>query len=296
MGGFGGGGAMGYGGGGFGMQNPMMSSMGIGMMAGMEMAEMAQMGQAGQMGGMGQMGQMGGMGQMQQMQQMMMQMMQMMQMMMQGQGQGGMQNGMPMGQMGGMGQQSPGMNFGGQHYGFQGVPSNFGNQGGGGNYGGGGYGGGNNYGGGGYGGNSGGIQTPDGGGGRAVQIAASHLGQDAQNVQMSNYSAAGGRTNDCADFVSGCLADAGMFHKTSGDASVSQFKEDLQRQGYHQVSKEQSQPGDVAIIQGGGVSHTELVASQGAGKAIGANGTSQERVSTGSLNWADGRTAYFHKG
>lgn len=139
-----------------------------------------------------------------------------------------------------------------------------------------------------------GSGTPNSGGAGAVQLAESKIGQQAQNVSMANYSHAGGQTNDCADFVSGVIANTEGFKKSAGDASVSTFKADLQKQGWVQVSKQDSQPGDVAIIQGGGVSHTELVASKGATSAIGANGTSQETVSKNNLDWASGVT-YWHK-
>jgi hypothetical protein len=139
-----------------------------------------------------------------------------------------------------------------------------------------------------------GSGAPNSGGAGAVALAQSKIGQQAQNVSMANYSHAGGVTNDCADFVSGVIANTEGFKKTGGDASVSTFKGDLQKQGWVQVSKGQSQPGDVAIIQGNGVSHTELVASAGAASAIGANGSSQESVSKNNLDWASGVT-YWHK-
>jgi hypothetical protein len=147
----------------------------------------------------------------------------------------------------------------------------------------------------GSGGASGATTSPTAGGGSAVDIAKAQIGKNAQDVQMGNYTHAGGATNDCADFVSGCLANAGTFKKTAGDASVKTFQQDLIKQGFQAVSKSQAQPGDVAIILGGGVEHTELVATAGATQAIGANGTSQEKVSEQSLDWASGVT-YYHKG
>lgn len=137
-----------------------------------------------------------------------------------------------------------------------------------------------------------GIST-SGSGGQAVAIAESKLGQQSSNVKMANYTAAGGVDNDCADFVSGCIADAGMYHKEPGDASVATFKQHLQQQGWVEVPKAQAQPGDVAIFNGS--QHTELVAAPGATKLIGSNngGTNVQHISTDSGNW--GTVQYFHK-
>ncbi|MHB2016507.1 MAG: hypothetical protein ACYCW6_06115 [Candidatus Xenobia bacterium] len=209
---------------------------------------------------------------------------------------------------GGMGGGMPGM--GGGMPGWGGVPGfggGFPGYGGGGFPGGGGYGapygGGGGYGapyggGGGYGGPGGGSAgggapypiLPTGNASQAAQIAESQLGKGAINVNLPGYTHAGGVTNDCADFVSSCVADAGLFHKTAGDANVRQFQSDLAHQGWHPVNRAQAQPGDVAIILGGGVQHTELVTAPGARQAVGANGTSYERVSTDNLNWASGVT------
>jgi len=113
---------------------------------------------------------------------------------------------------------------------------------------------------------------------------------------MANYTHAGGVTNDCADFVSGVIANTEGFKKNSGDANVEQFQKDLVAQGWKPVSQGQAQPGDVAIILGGGVQHTELVSKAGATQDIGSNGTSQEAVSTDNVSsWASGVT-YYHKG
>ncbi len=139
-------------------------------------------------------------------------------------------------------------------------------------------------------------QTPisaTGTGAQAVSLAASQLGKAAINVNLPNYSHAGGVTNDCADFVSACVADAGLFKKTSADAGVTNFRNDLVAQGWKPVSQAQAQPGDVAIILGGGVQHTELVANKGATVDIGSNGTSTESVSKHNVSsWAKGVTYY----
>lgn len=130
-------------------------------------------------------------------------------------------------------------------------------------------------------------------GAKAVEIAASKLGQQSSNVKMDNYTAAGGLDNDCADFVSGVIANAGLYKKQSGDASVATFKQHLIQQGYGTVDKAHAMPGDVAIFNGS--QHTELVASKGATTLIGSNngGTNVQHISKDSGNW--GSVVYLHK-
>ena len=137
--------------------------------------------------------------------------------------------------------------------------------------------------------------APSDGAQRAVQIAGSQIGNASQGLQLANYHSDGRVTNNCSEFVSSCLAGAGMFNKSSDDrdCNVSNFRTDLLKQGYQEVSKQQAQPGDVAII---GNSHTELVSQAGASKAIGANGSATETVSQQSLSWAGGNVKYYHKG
>ncbi|HEY3999266.1 MAG TPA: hypothetical protein VGO93_10395 [Candidatus Xenobia bacterium] len=123
---------------------------------------------------------------------------------------------------------------------------------------------------------------------QAVQIAESIPNNTAAgSLKMPNYTAAGGVTNDCADFVSACCADAGDFKKTSGDASVATFAADMQHQGWTAVSQANAKPGDVVIINGGGIQHTELVANKGATDCVGSNGTSTESITHDNpMSWA----------
>jgi hypothetical protein len=61
----------------------------------------------------------------------------------------------------------------------------------------------------------------------------------------------------------------------------------LRGRGWTEVSAAQARPGDVVIIQGGGVSHTVLYA--GDGKTIGSNNRNSDgsqQVSYGNLSWA----------
>jgi hypothetical protein len=102
---------------------------------------------------------------------------------------------------------------------------------------------------------------------QAVDIANQYLGKGSGSFTFANYTHAGGTGNDCADFVSACVADAGTFKKTGGDANVGTFQTDLQSQGWTATSS--PQPGDVAIVNGS--QHAELVSGPN-GQCIGSNG------------------------
>ena len=191
---------------------------------------------------------------------MMMQMMQMLMGLMMGMGGGA--GGFPMGQF---------PNFGGNGGGIPGM----GGVGGGGCAPGGGFLGGN-YGGGydnggGY--QNGGVNgTPytgpaSEGGQRAVDIARQFLGQRSFDVKgrMGPFSAAGGMTNNCADFVSSALVAAGRLSRKN--VNCKSLERQLQREGWRQIPADQARPGDVIFNQSRG--HVQL--SQGGGRQIGSN-------------------------
>ena len=126
-------------------------------------------------------------------------------------------------------------------------------------------------------------------------MAKKYVGQSAISLKgkLDNYTAAGGTGNDCADFVSGILANTQGFKKTGGDASVATFKTHLEQQGWKKVSKAQSKAGDVVIFNGS--QHTELVTKDGGAEAIGSNGgATNQTIKTDSLSW--GTQEYYHKG
>lgn len=134
-----------------------------------------------------------------------------------------------------------------------------------------------------------------GGAAASVDMAKKYLGQSAISLKgkLDNYTAAGGTGNDCADFVSGILANTQGFKKTGGDASVATFKTHLEQQGWKKVSKAQSKAGDVVIFNGS--QHTELVTKDGGAEAIGSNGGStNQTIKTDSLSW--GSQEFYHKG
>lgn len=235
-------------------------------------------------GGFGGMGGLGGAGMSPfQQSQMLMTMMQMMTQLMS----------MFMGGMGGVGLPMGG-GFGGGGSGVSGLSNFLGAapMGGGGGYGGG------SSGGGGYGGSpistmtnsaapalSGPPGAP-GSGQAAVDLARKYLGRDSISLKgdMPHFTAAGGVTNNCVDFVSSALESQGLVK--GHHINVVEFEKQLKAQGWRQIPGNQAQPGDVFINSSRG--HTELVATAGAGKLIGSNGSARQRVSEHDNNPSQG--------
>lgn len=141
---------------------------------------------------------------------------------------------------------------------------------------------------------AGGVTGPSGtGNGRnPADIAKQYLGRNASDLR-------GDRSDDlpmnanvpanvcCANFVSAVLTEAGQLPGNLHTDSVAQLNTTLRSRGWTEVSAAQARPGDVVIIQGGGVSHTVLYA--GNGQTIGSNNRNADgtqQVSYGSLSWA----------
>jgi hypothetical protein len=210
------------------------------------------------MGGFNPMMGMGGMGNNPMMQ--MMQMMMMLMTMMQGMQQmGGAM--MPMQPQQGFGSGIPGMGGCGCGGGSP-VGGFLGGGGGGGNYG--------NYDSGNYGGPGGvgGDFQNDGSSGAAtVELARRHLGTRSIDLRgkMGPFSAAGGLTNNCADFVSSALVATGRLSRKN--VNCKSLERQLIQEGWRQVPADQARPGDVAFNQSRG--HVQLC--QGNGKQIGSN-------------------------
>lgn len=267
------GGGCGCGGGG-GM-NPMMG--GMNPMTGMGgMNPMMGMGGMNPMMGMGGMGGMGFNNPMMQMMQMMQMLMTLM-MGMNGMGGGGMPMfpgqgfgmGGPGGGGGGGGASSPmgdflGGNNGGGNYNSRG--GNYDN--GGGNYGGGNVGGAN------------GAQG-NGSGQSSVDLARRFLGQNSRDVagRMGPFSAAGGNTNNCADFVSSALVASGRLRRKN--VNCKSLERQLQQEGWRQIPANQARAGDVAFNQSRG--HVQMC--QGNGRQIGSNNVRQgfQKITEGSM-------------
>ena len=102
---------------------------------------------------------------------------------------------------------------------------------------------------------------------RSVDIARQFLGQRSFDVRgrMGPFSAAGGMTNNCADFVSSALVASGRLSRKN--VNCRSLERQLQREGWRQVPADQARPGDVIFNQSRG--HVQL--SQGGGRQIGSN-------------------------
>lgn len=109
------------------------------------------------------------------------------------------------------------------------------------------------------------------GGQRAVDVARQFLGQRSRDIkgQMPHFQAAGGLTNNCADFVSSALRGAGMLG--GHEVNCKRMEARLQREGWRQIPASQAGPGDVAFNQSRG----HVVLCQGNGKMIGSNNVRQ---------------------
>jgi len=97
----------------------------------------------------------------------------------------------------------------------------------------------------------------NGNGSDAVRIGEQFLGRNSADIkgQLPHFTAAGGQTNNCADFVSSCLESTGRIQ--GHHINVRELEQSLIKQGYRQIPLSQAQPGDVWINNQRG--HTELV-------------------------------------
>lgn len=116
-----------------------------------------------------------------------------------------------------------------------------------------------------------GTTSPSQSGNDAVALAQKFLGRDSQSIkgELPNFTAAGGRNNNCADFVSSVLETTGRMQ--GHHINVKEMEKSIQEQGYVQVGRDQAQPGDIWISDNAG--HTELVESNNNGNIslIGSN-------------------------
>ncbi|MDP5279614.1 phage tail tip lysozyme [Sphingomonas sp. DG1-23] len=125
-----------------------------------------------------------------------------------------------------------------------------------------------------------------------ARIAEKYLGQNASALKVNRNDAlpmnAGVPSNVCcANFVSAVLTEAGKLPGNLHTDSVAQLNTTLRNRGWTPVSAAEARPGDVVIIQGGGVSHTEIVS--GPGQMIGSNNVNadgSQRISHNNLSWA----------
>ena len=134
--------------------------------------------------------------------------------------------------------------------------------------------------------------TPGSGSSDVAAIAEKYLGQNASSLKVNRNDNlpmnAGVPSNVCcANFVSAVLTEAGKLPANLHTDSVAQLNTTLRNRGWTPVPASEAKPGDVVIIQGGGVSHTEIVS--GPGQMIGSNNVNadgSQRISHNNLSWA----------
>lgn len=120
------------------------------------------------------------------------------------------------------------------------------------------------------------VHDTAGRGAAAVHDVQQHLGQPALSLrgQIPHYTAAGGASRDCADLVSSVLVNHGLLDEV--ETNVPRLEDALEDFGYHRIDSRASRPGDVWISANR--QHTELVATPGGDRFIGANGHGTEYV------------------
>lgn len=103
----------------------------------------------------------------------------------------------------------------------------------------------------------------------AVESAREFVGQNAIDIKgkLPTFQAAGGETNNCADFVTSNLVNSGDLKKHQ--INVKELQKALPGEGYHKVSAEEARAGDIWISKD--AKHTELVAEDGGLRTIGSN-------------------------
>jgi spore coat assembly protein SafA len=130
--------------------------------------------------------------------------------------------------------------------------------------------------------------------GDAASIARQFVGRNASELKRSGELPMddGVPSNICcANFVSAVLQKAGLLPASQHTNSVDQLDSTLRARGWQPVSAANARPGDVVIIQGGGVSHSVMVESNNNGqlRLIGSNNVNADgtqKVSVGSADWA----------
>lgn len=146
-------------------------------------------------------------------------------------------------------------------------------------------------------GGTGGVGGPEAGGGTGngrnpADVARQYLGRNAAELRGDRSDNLPMNPNVpanvcCANFVSAVLTESGQLSGNLHTDSVAQLNSTLRSRGWTEVSAANARPGDVVIIQGGGVSHTVLYA--GNGQTIGSNNRNpdgSQKVTYGSLDWA----------
>lgn len=134
--------------------------------------------------------------------------------------------------------------------------------------------------------------APGGGDSDVLKTAQQYLGRNASSLKTDrsdNLPMNAGVPSDvcCANFVSAVLTESGKLPANLHTDSVATLNSTLRHRGWTPVSASDAKPGDVVIIQGGGVSHTEIYA--GNGKMIGSNNVNadgSQKISYNNVDWA----------
>ena len=106
-------------------------------------------------------------------------------------------------------------------------------------------------------------------GARTAEIAESFLGRNASELKRSGDLPMNPNVPNnvcCANFVSAVLEKNGQLSKSEHTDAVRVLDPTLRKKGWTEVSMANAKPGDVVIMQRGGVSHTEIVAKNENGK------------------------------
>ena len=130
--------------------------------------------------------------------------------------------------------------------------------------------------------------------GDAAAIARRFVGRNASELKSSGELPMDPSVPSnlcCANFVSAVLQQAGLLSAAEHTNSVDRLDGILRSHGWQPVDPAQARPGDVVIIQGGGVSHTVMVESNDNGnlRLVGSNNVNADgtqRVTTGSADYA----------
>lgn len=114
-----------------------------------------------------------------------------------------------------------------------------------------------------------GVPTGGGNGSDPVALGRQFIGQNAIDIKgkLPHFTAAGGQTNNCADFVSSLLESSGKLQ--GHHVNVKEMEQALIKQGWRQVPAAQAKPGDVWMNHSRG--HVELVTAAGGTRTIGSN-------------------------
>lgn len=113
------------------------------------------------------------------------------------------------------------------------------------------------------------TQSSGSSGSDPVELGRKFIGQNSADIKgkLPNFTAAGGQTNNCADFVSSLLESTGKLQ--GHHVNVKEMEKALIKQGWRQIPASQSKPGDVWMNHSRG--HVEMVTQAGGTKTIGSN-------------------------